>query len=80
MVNRGGTDGKTDGGTDGCLEIPPCVLKDIGPLGPLPKNIENLFKKDRMEADTLLTICHIVRIKEEQKEEQRSYKEIYRKE
>ena len=22
---------------DGHLEIPPCVLQDIGPLGPLPK-------------------------------------------
>ena len=25
------------GGTDGRMEIPPCVLQDIGPLGPLPK-------------------------------------------
>ena len=49
MVNRGGrrTDGWTegrmegrkDGRTDGRLEIPPCVLQDIGPLGPLPKNL-----------------------------------------
>ena len=33
----GRTDGQTDGRTDGCLEIHPCVLQDIGPLGPLPK-------------------------------------------
>ena len=26
-----------DGRTDGRMEIPPCVLQDIGPLGPLPK-------------------------------------------
>ena len=32
-----GGDGRTDGRTDGRLEIPPCVLQDIGPLGPLPK-------------------------------------------
>ena len=44
MANRGGegrkdgrTDGQTDGQTDGRLEITPCVLQDIGPLGPLPK-------------------------------------------
>ena len=38
MVNGGrGADGRTDGGTDGRLKIPPCVLQDIGPLGPLPK-------------------------------------------
>ena len=45
MVNGGGTDGRMDGRmdgwkdgrTDGHLEIPPCVLQDIGPLGPLPK-------------------------------------------
>ena len=29
--------GRTDGWMDGRLEIPPCVLQDIGPLGPLPK-------------------------------------------
>ena len=36
MANGGG-DGRTDGRTDGRLEITPCVLQDIGPLGPLPK-------------------------------------------
>ena len=35
MANGGG--GRTDGRTDGRPEIPPCVLQDIGPLGPLPK-------------------------------------------
>ena len=29
--------GGRDGCTDGRLEIHPCVLQDIGPLGPLPK-------------------------------------------
>ena len=37
MANGGGA-GRTDGQTDGRMEIPPCVLQDIGPLGPLPKN------------------------------------------
>ena len=34
MANGGGW---KDGRMDGRLEIPPCVLQDIGPLGPLPK-------------------------------------------
>ena len=34
---RGGTYGRTDVRTDGRKEIHPCVLQDIGPLGPLPK-------------------------------------------
>ena len=42
----GRTDGRMDrwteewmeGQMDGCLEIPPCALQDIAPLGPLPKN------------------------------------------
>ena len=34
---RGGTEGRTEGRKDGRLEIHPCVLQDIGPLGPLPK-------------------------------------------
>ena len=29
--------GHTDGQTDGRKEIHPCLLQDIGPLGPLPK-------------------------------------------
>ena len=32
-----GGDGRTDGRKDGHMEIPPCVLQDIGPLRPLPK-------------------------------------------
>ena len=47
MANWGGTDGRMDGRTegrkdgrkDGRLKIPPCVLQDIGPLGPLPKKL-----------------------------------------
>ena len=35
-------DGRTDVRTYGRLEIHPCVLQDIGPLGPLPnKRTEN---------------------------------------
>ena len=40
MLNEGGDgrkDGRKDGRTDGRLEITPCVLQNIGPLGPLPK-------------------------------------------
>ena len=38
MVYGGGRrDRRMDGRTDGCLESPPCVLQDIGPLGLLPK-------------------------------------------
>ena len=36
----GGTYGRTDGRTDGRKEIHPCVLQDIGPLGPLPNKKE----------------------------------------
>ena len=31
-------DGRMDGWMDEHLEIYPCALQDIGPLGPLPKN------------------------------------------
>ena len=31
--------GRTEGRKDGRLKIPPCVLQDIGPLGPLPKKV-----------------------------------------
>ena len=33
----GRKDGRTEGRKDGRLEIPPCILQDISPLGPLPK-------------------------------------------
>ena len=33
---RGGMYVRTDGRTDGRMEINPCVLQDIGPLGPQP--------------------------------------------
>ena len=36
-LGGGRKDGRTEGRKDGRLEIPPCVLQDIGPLGPLPK-------------------------------------------
>ena len=31
------TEGRTDRRTDGRFKISPCVLQEIGPLGPLPK-------------------------------------------
>ena len=43
MVNRGGTEGRTDGRTS---RNPPCVLQDIGPLGPLPKKEERVNDGD----------------------------------
>ena len=42
-----GGDRWKDGRTDICLEIPPCVLQDIGPLGPLPKKEEEKKKKKK---------------------------------
>merc|ERR1711911_527117 len=35
--------------TDGCKEIHPCVLQDIGPLGPLPKKERRQSKRGREE-------------------------------
>ena len=43
---EGRTEGRKDGRTDGHLEIHPCVLQDIGPLGPLPKK-EEVAKEER---------------------------------
>ena len=43
------TDGRTDGRTYGRLEIHPCVLQDIGPLGPLPKKFEQHNEKINTE-------------------------------
>ena len=40
-----GTDVRMEGRTEGCTEFAPCVLQDIGPLGPLPKKAGVLFKK-----------------------------------
>ena len=37
MAKGGRKDGQKDGRTEGRFEIPPCVVQDIGPLGPLPK-------------------------------------------
>ena len=44
-MGRGGMDGRTDGRTDGCLEIHPCVLQDLGPLGPLPKKANTVIQQ-----------------------------------
>ncbi|MEE3022282.1 MAG: hypothetical protein VX367_06500 [SAR324 cluster bacterium] len=38
----GWKDGRTDGWTDRRLKITPCVLQEIGPLGPLPKKSERI--------------------------------------
>ena len=38
MSVRPYADQRAEGQKDGHLEIPPCVLQDISPLGPLPKN------------------------------------------
>ena len=43
-VQGGGTYVRTDGRTDGHKEINPCVLQDIGPLGPLPKKLKKRIK------------------------------------
>ena len=36
---------------DGCLKIPPFVLQDIGPLGPLPK--KDVKRQTDMERQTV---------------------------
>ena len=43
----GGMDRRTDGRMYGHLEIHPCVLQDIGPLGPLPKKGDRLNNHNR---------------------------------
>ena len=43
----GGGEKETDGRTDGHMEIHPCVLQDIGPLGPLPKKDKGKKKKKK---------------------------------
>ena len=47
--------GQKDGRKDGHMEIHPCVLQDIGPLGPLPKKDLNYafngcFKEKRIQS------------------------------
>ena len=39
---RGRMDRRTDGCMDGRMEIHPCVLQDIDPLGSLPKKLCDL--------------------------------------
>ena len=46
----GGTYGWTYGRMDGHKEIHPCVLQDIGPLGPLPKKRGKKIKTGRPRA------------------------------
>ena len=66
-----GGDVRTEGRTDGCLEIHPCVLQDIGPLGPLPKKWRVLrnrmckrFGTDvRNHANTILYILFFAKIR-----------------
>ena len=41
-LGGGPTEGRMEGQTEGRMEIHPCVLQDIGPLGPLPKKVSNL--------------------------------------
>ena len=38
-----------DGRKDGRLEIHPCVLQDIGPLGPLPKKVSTCRQVSSLE-------------------------------
>ena len=41
---------ETSSEPSGCLEIHPCVLQDIGPLGPLPKKLNSeLLEKFKVE-------------------------------
>ena len=49
--------GGTDGRMDGRMEIHPCVLQDIGPLGFLPCFTHNL-KTLTEQGNGMLTICH----------------------
>ena len=45
--------GRKDGRKDGRLEIPPCVLQDIGPLGPLPKKLSMIDRPTNQPMDLL---------------------------
>ena len=54
---QGGTYGRMDGRTDGHKEIHPCVLQDIGPLGPLPK--KELKGKSLIEEEVFYWRCLI---------------------
>ena len=56
----GGGAGRTEGRTDGRLEIPPCVLLDIGPLGPLPKKGTNRPTKRPNDRGTEAAGCAVV--------------------
>ena len=66
MVYGGGMDGQTDGRTegrtegrkDGRLKIPPCVLQDIGPLGPLPKKLKQVAQGQYVVSDTRYPALH----------------------
>ena len=46
---------------DGRLEMPPCGLQDIGPLGPLPKKRRNRSPKGNMwSAIPVALLCMVV--------------------
>ena len=40
---------------DGRLEIPPCVLQDIGPLGPLPKKADLGLKRADIRSERVIS-------------------------
>ena len=41
------------GWMEGCLEIPSCVLQDIGPLGPLPKKFKKVNSRKSVRWSTV---------------------------
>ena len=51
MVNGGG---RMEGWKDGRLEIPPFILQDIGPLGPLPKKVPSPISSTQFVANPLI--------------------------
>ena len=60
---KGGMEEQKDGRTDGHLEIPRCVLQDIGPLEPLPKKGRTLhfnpIRKAKKDESNRLFSSHL---------------------
>ena len=54
-----GGGGQTDERTYGRMEIHPCVLQDIGPLGPLPKKVLSCIHLSIFLSDNL-SICYCI--------------------